>query len=308
MEKERLIITEEEIDSRLDVYLAEQYEELSRSYIQKLIKDNYIRVNGQLEKPSYVVKVNDEIEVVLPKMDEVTVKAENIEISIVYEDRDILVVNKEQGMVVHPAPGNYSGTLVNGLLNYCGSNLSDINGDIRPGIVHRIDKDTSGLLVVAKNNKSHRMLADQFKNHTAVRKYHTIVCGNIKETGAVIDAPIGRDPIDRLKRSVIASGKHAVTHFQVIKNYRDYTYIEAQLETGRTHQIRVHLAYIKKPILGDPIYGYKNSKFKLEGQVLHAKTLGFNHPTRGEYVEFTSDLPQYFKRLLNILENNYSVD
>lgn len=305
MGKENLTVTEEESNSRLDTYLVKQYEKLSRSYIQKLIKENHVKVNGESEKPNYIVKSGDEIEVNLPEAEELSIKPEDIQIDVVYEDGDIVIVNKQQGMIVHPALGNLSGTLVNGLLYRYGSGLSDVNGIMRPGIVHRIDKDTSGLLVIAKNNNSHRILAGQFKQHTVNRKYHVIVSGVIKETSATIDAPIGRDPADRLKRKVIGGGRHAVTHFTVLDRFKDYTYIEAVLETGRTHQIRVHFSYIGRPVLGDPLYGYKNSKFRLKGQVLHAKTLGFVHPVKGEYVEFTSDLPGYFNKLLKVLKNNY---
>jgi len=306
LEQEKLIITEEEIDNRLDVYLAEQYEELSRSYIQKLIKEDFIKVNGKLEKSSYIVKIGDQVEIKLPKVEAILIEPENIPIDIVYEDADVIVVNKPQEMVVHPAPGNYSGTLVNALLHHCGENLSDINGLMRPGIVHRIDKDTSGLLVVAKNNNSHEILARQFKEHTNTRKYQAIILGNIKENEASVDAPIGRHPVDRMKRTVTSDGKHAITHFKVLERFRDYTYIEARLETGRTHQIRVHLAYIGCPLIGDPTYGPKNSKFNLKGQVLHAKTLGFIHPTKGEYMEFSSELPEYFNKLLRVLKNSYA--
>jgi len=306
LEQEKLIITEEEVDNRLDVYLAEQYEELSRSYIQKLIKDDFIKVNGKLEKSSYIVKIGDQVEIKLPKVEAILIEPENIPLDIVYEDADVIVVNKPQEMVVHPAPGNYSGTLVNALLHHCGENLSDINGLMRPGIVHRIDKDTSGLLVVAKNNNSHEILARQFKEHTNTRKYQAIILGNIKENEASVDAPIGRHPVDRMKRTVTSDGKHAITHFKVLERFRDYTYIEARLETGRTHQIRVHLAYIGCPLIGDPTYGPKNSKFNLKGQVLHAKTLGFIHPTKGEYMEFSSELPEYFNKLLRVLKNSYA--
>jgi len=306
LEQEKLIITEEEVDNRLDVYLAEQYEELSRSYIQKLIKEDFIKVNGKLEKSKYMIKLGDEIEVKLPKVEEILIEPENIPIDIVYEDDDVIVVNKPQQMVVHPAPGNYTGTLVNALLHICGANLSNINGIMRPGIVHRIDKDTSGLLVVAKNNNSHEILAKQFKEHTNTRKYHAIILGNIKQNEASVDAPIGRHPVDRMKRTVTKDGKHAITHFKVLERFRDFTYIEAKLETGRTHQIRVHLAYIGCPLVGDPTYGPKTSKFNLKGQVLHAKTLGFIHPTKGEYMEFTSELPQYFNKLLRVLKNSYA--
>ena len=306
MNQENLIVTEEEIDNRLDVYLAEQYEDLSRSYIQKLIKENCIKVNGKIEKAKYLVKLGDKIEINLPKVEEVRIEPENIPLDIVYEDDDVIVINKPQGMVVHPAPGNYSGTLVNAILYHCGDNLSDMNGIMRPGIVHRIDKDTSGLLVVAKNNVSHEILAKQFKEHTNTRKYHAIVIGNIKEDDAAVDAPIGRHPVDRLKRTVTSDGKHAVTHFKVLERFRDFTYIEARLETGRTHQIRVHLSYIGCPLVGDPLYGPKTSKFNLKGQVLHAKVLGFIHPTKKEYLEFTSDLPEYFNKLLRVLKNSYA--
>ncbi|HZX21570.1 MAG TPA: RluA family pseudouridine synthase [Clostridia bacterium] len=305
MGRENLTVTEDESKNRLDTYLVKQYEKLSRSYIQKLIKENHVKVNGEPEKPNYIVKSGDEIEVNLPQTEELSIKPEDIQIDVVYEDGDIVIVNKQQGMIVHPALGNLSGTLVNGLLYRYGSGLSDVNGTMRPGIVHRIDKDTSGLLVIAKNNNSHKILAGQFKQHTVNRKYHAIVSGVIKETSATIDAPIGRDPVDRLKRRVIGGGRHAVTHFRVLDRFKDYTYIEATLETGRTHQIRVHFSYIGRPVLGDPLYGYKNSKFRLKGQVLHAKTLGFVHPVKGEYVEFTSDLPGYFNKLLKVLKNNY---
>lgn len=300
-----LIVTEKESNNRLDTYLVKQYEKLSRNYIQKLIRENHIKVNNKFKKPNYIIKSGDKVEVNLPKTEELSIKPENIQINITYEDDDIIVINKQQGIVVHPISGNLSGTLVNGLLYYCGSNLSDINGMMRPGIVHRIDKDTSGLLVVAKNNNSHKILAKQFKQHTVKRKYHAIVSGIIKETNATIDAPIGRDPVNRLKRTVIGGGKQAVTHFKVLSRFRGYTYIEATLKTGRTHQIRVHFSYIGKPILGDPVYGYKNSKFKLKGQVLHAKTLGLIHPTKKEYMEFTSELPEYFDKLLKVLKSDY---
>jgi len=306
LEQERLRVLEEDVDNRLDLYISEQYEELSRSYIQKLIKDHHIKVNGKIEKAKYMIKLGDEIEINLPQVEEVTIEPENIPLTIVYEDEDVIVVDKPQGMVVHPAPGNYSGTLVNALLFHCKNQLSDVNGPMRPGIVHRIDKDTSGLLVVAKNNAAHEILAEQFRAHTNTRKYHAIVVGNIREKEAAVDAPIGRHPVDRLKRAVMNDGKHAVTHFKVLEVFRDFTYIEAKLETGRTHQIRVHLSYIGNPLVGDPLYGAKSSKFNLKGQILHAKVLGFIHPKTKEYMEFTSDLPEYFNKVLRVLRNNYS--
>lgn len=307
MDKKNLMVTEKESGNRLDIYLVKQYEGLSRNYIQKLIKGNYVRVNGKSEKSNYIVKPEDCIEVSLPKTKNISIKPENIKVNIVYEDDDIIVIDKQQGIIVHPTLDNPSGTLVNGLLYHYGSGLSDINGIMRPGIVHRIDKDTSGLLVVAKNNKSHKILAEQFKQYTVKRKYRAIVSGNIRETNAVIDAPIGRDPVNRLRRTVIGGGKHAVTHFRVLNRYKNYTYIEAKLKTGRTHQIRVHFSYIGKPILGDPIYGQKDLKFKLKGQALHSKALGFIHPTKNQYVEFISKLPYYFIKLLNVLETRYSM-
>ncbi|MBM7614528.1 RluA family pseudouridine synthase [Alkaliphilus hydrothermalis] len=301
MEKEKIFVSEEEEGVRLDVFVAEAFEEYSRSYIQKLIKDKMVTVNGKEEKSKYLVKVGDEIEMNIPPAEELDVVAQNIPLDIVYEDNDLLVINKPKSMVVHPAPGNYEGTLVNALLYHCKGQLSSINGVIRPGIVHRIDKDTTGLLVVAKNDHSHRSLAAQLKEHTITRKYHAITMGNIKENAAVIDAPIGRHPVDRLKQAVIQDGRHAVTHIKVLERFIDYSYIEAQLETGRTHQIRVHLSYIRHPLLGDDIYGTKNSKFNLQGQVLHAKTLGFIHPTTGAYMEFDAPLPAYFNKLLDVI-------
>lgn len=302
MEKERLFVSEEEEGVRLDVFVAEQFEAFSRSYIQKLIKDQMVSVNGSLEKNRYLVKTGDEIEVNIPPAVELDVKPQDIPLEIVYEDDDLLVVNKPKGMVVHPAPGNYENTLVNALLHHCRGQLSSINGVIRPGIVHRIDKDTSGLLMVAKNNQAHRSLAEQLKEHSITRKYHALVTGNIKENQATVNAPIGRNPSDRLKMAVIEGGRNAITHFKVLERFfYEYTYIEAQLETGRTHQIRVHLSYIHHPLVGDELYGGKSSKFNLQGQVLHAKTLGFIHPTTGNYMEFDAPLPQYFTKVLDVL-------
>ncbi|WP_026476423.1 RluA family pseudouridine synthase [Alkaliphilus transvaalensis] len=301
MEKERIFVSEEEEGVRLDVFVAEQYEDFSRSYIQKLIKDQMITVNSKVEKNRYLVKVGDEIEVSIPPAVELDIKPQNIPLDIVYEDDDLLVVNKPKNMVVHPAPGNYENTLVNALLYHCKDQLSSINGVIRPGIVHRIDKDTTGLLMVAKNNNAHRGLAEQLREHSITRKYHAITMGNIKENAAAINAPIGRHPVDRLKMTVIQGGRNAVTHIKVLERFIDYTYLEAQLETGRTHQIRVHLSYIKHPLLGDDLYGSKTSKFNLDGQVLHAKTLGFIHPSTGEYLEFEAPLPAYFTKLLDVI-------
>jgi 23S rRNA pseudouridine1911/1915/1917 synthase len=298
--KEFLVLEENEGD-RLDVYLSTELGDMSRSYIQKLIKEERVLVNNKIEKSKYVVKEDDNIKIDIPEPKLLEVEAENIPLEIVYEDSDVLVVNKPQGMVVHPAPGNYNGTLVNAILYHCKDKLSSINGVIRPGIVHRIDKDTSGLLMIAKNNNAHNFLAEQLKDHSITRKYEFICHSIIKEDTKTVNAPIGRNPKDRLKMGVVSGGRNAVTHFTVLERLTNYTHVQAQLETGRTHQIRVHSAYIKHPILGDPLYGPKNTKFKLEGQALHAKTLGFIHPTTKEYMEFTSDTPEYFKKLLKIL-------
>ena len=298
MEKVIYLVEEEDEGLRLDVYIAEQNEDFSRSYIQKLIKEKLALVNNKPEKSSYLVKTGDNIELSIPEPKELEITPQRIPLDIVYEDDDLLVVNKSQNLVVHPAPGNYDNTLVNGLLYHCKDNLSSINGVIRPGIVHRIDKDTSGLLVVAKNNHAHRSLAEQLKEHTITRKYHAIAYGNIKENSATINAPIGRHPADRLKMAVVDGGRDAVTHLRVLERFGDYTYIECQLETGRTHQIRVHLSYIRHPILGDEVYCNSKTKYNLKGQVLHAKILGFQHPTKNEYMEFEAPLPEYFNKLL----------
>ena len=276
--REFLVLGEEEGD-RLDVYLSSQLGEMSRSYIQKIIKDKKVKVNGKIEKAKYAVKEDDSvvIEIPAPKLLEVI----------------------PQDMVVHPAPGNYENTLVNAILYHCKDNLSSINGVIRPGIVHRIDKDTSGILMIAKNNNAHNSLAEQLKDHSITREYEFICHGVVKEDKITVDRPIGRNPKDRLKMAIVKDGKRAVTHFEVIKRYENFTHMKANLETGRTHQIRVHAASIGHPLLGDPIYGPKNSKIKCKGQTLHARKLGFIHPTTKQYVEFNSDLPDYFVEILN---------
>ena len=300
-EVREFLVEEDEDGDRLDVYLADQFVDMSRSYIQKIIKDKKVTVNGKVEKAKYLVKEEDKIVIEIPKPKVLEVVPQDIPIEIVYEDDDIIIVNKPQGMVVHPAPGNYEGTLVNAILYHCKGNLSSINGVIRPGIVHRIDKDTSGILMIAKNNNAHNCLAEQLKDHSITREYEFICHGVFKEDNVTVDRPIGRNPKDRLKMAIVPNGKRAVTHFEVIERFNGYTHVRARLETGRTHQIRVHAMSINHPLVGDPVYGPKNSKIKLNGQALHAKKLGFIHPTTKEYVEFNSELPNYFQKLLEKL-------
>lgn len=298
--REFLVLEEDEGD-RLDVYLSNELGDMSRSYIQKIIKDKKVIVNDKIEKAKYLVKEDDKIKIEIPAPKLLEVIPQDIPIEIVYEDDDILIVNKPQGMVVHPAPGNYDNTLVNAILYHCKDNLSSINGVIRPGIVHRIDKDTSGILMIAKNNNSHNSLAEQLKDHSITREYEFICHGVVKEDKITVDKPIGRNPKDRLKMSVVNNGKRAVTHFEVVKRFENFTHMRARLETGRTHQIRVHSLSINHPLLGDNVYGPKTSKFKLKGQTLHAKKLGFIHPTTNEYIEFNSDLPDYFNEIIDKL-------
>ncbi len=302
MDKLLLKITnEEDIGMRIDKYLSNNIEGKSRSFIQGLIDSDSVIVNNKNIKSNYKLKENDIIEVVMPEPIELDVKPENIELNIIYEDKDIIVLNKPQGVVVHPAPGNYSGTLVNGLLYHC-NDLSGINGVIRPGIVHRIDKDTSGILVIAKNDEAHNVLAEQFKEHSIKREYYALVEGKFNNIEGTIDKPLGRNKKDRLKMAIVEDGKRAVTHYKVLEQYNNNTsLVKCILETGRTHQIRVHMSSIGHPLVGDPLYGSKKQKFKLSGQVLHAKTLGFIHPTSKEYMEFDSELPKYYLDLLNLL-------
>ena len=288
---------------RLDQFLSTLEEpEISRSYASKLIKDDRIQLNGKSCKASSKVKEGDELLIDMPEPVSLDVVAEDIPLDIVYEDEDFLIVNKPKGMVVHPAAGHYQGTLVNAVMNHCGQELSTINGVMRPGIVHRIDKNTTGLLVVCKNDKAHKSLAEQLKEHSITRKYVAIVCGNIKEDSGTVDAPLGRSRKDRKKQAIdMVDGRDAVTHFRVLERFSDYTLVECILETGRTHQIRVHMASIGHPVLGDDVYGPKKCPFTLEGQCLHAKVLGFIHPSTGEYVEFDSEYPEYLKRLMDRL-------
>lgn len=293
-------VSDEDSSIRLDKYLKSKNEEMSRTQISFLIDNGFILVNNNKSKPSYIVNPLDEITMIIEEAKEVEIEATNLNLDIIYEDEDLLVVNKPSGMVVHPACGNYENTLVNGLL-YEVDDLKGIKGEVRPGIVHRIDKDTSGLLMVAKNDYSMEKLQDQLKNHTVNRIYIGLVFGVIEEQKGRIDAPIGRDPNDRKKMTVIKDGKNAITNFNVIQRFKKYTLVEFKLETGRTHQIRVHMKYIGYPLVGDPLYGPKKLVSET-GQYLHAKLLGFIHPRKNEYMEFTSDIPDYFKSYLDTLE------
>ena len=296
--REFLVLEDEEGD-RLDVYLSSQLGDMSRSYIQKIIKDKKVKVNNKEEKAKYLVKEDDKVVIEIPEPKLLEVTPQDIPIDIVYEDSDLLIVNKQQDMVVHPAPGNYDNTLVNAIIYHCKDNLSSINGVIRPGIVHRIDKDTSGLLMIAKNNNAHNSLAEQLKDHSITREYEFICHGVVKEDKITVNKPIGRNPKDRLKMAIVQDGRNAVTHFEVVERYDNFTHMRARLETGRTHQIRVHALSINHPLLGDSVYGPKTNKFKTKGQTLHAKKLGFMHPSSNEYVEFDSELPKYFTDIVN---------
>ena len=298
----RFQVTEAEEDERIDRYVAELADSLSRSFIQKMIKDGTLLVNGKPVKASYRVQAEDEISFTLPEAVEPDIEPEDIPLDILYEDEDLLVVNKPKGMVVHPAAGHYSGTLVNALMYHCRDSLSGINGVMRPGIVHRIDRDTTGSLIVCKNDTAHLSIAAQLKEHSIVRRYRAIVHGVIREEEGCVDISIGRHPADRKRMAAgVKNGKEAVTHYKVLRRFGQYTYIECRLETGRTHQIRVHMEHIGHPLLGDPVYGNRRSPFRLEGQTLHAMVLGFVHPRTGEYVETVAPLPVYFEHLLEIL-------
>lgn len=298
-EKEVFPIAETEAGQRLDRFLADQYTDITRSYLQKLIKDGCVTVNGKSAKPGLKLSRGDVVEALLPEPEELSIEPENIPIDILYEDSDLIVVNKPKGMVVHPAAGHYSGTLVNALMYHCKDSLSGINGVLRPGIVHRIDRNTTGSLIVCKNDHAHQVIADQLKVHSITRKYHAIVHGRLKEDGTV-DAAIGRHPLHRREMAVnVPNGKRAVTHYRILESFDQFTYVECQLETGRTHQIRVHMKSIGHPILGDDIYGPAKCPFAgLEGQTLHAMTIGFEHPATGAYMELNAPLPDYFEELL----------
>ncbi len=297
------IITQEQVNTRIDRFLSDINPDISRSYIQKLLLDGNILVNGNSAKSNYKLRLGDSICMTIPEPEEIDILPEDIPLDIVFEDSDILIVNKPKGMVVHPAAGHYTGTLVNAIMYHCKDQLSSINGVLRPGIVHRIDMDTTGLLVVCKNDLAHQSLAEQLKEHSITRKYMAIVYDNILEDEGTVNKPIGRHPIDRKKQAIdVKNGREAITHYRVLERLNGkYTLVECQLETGRTHQIRVHMASIHHPLLGDQVYGPDKNPFHLHGQTLHAGVLGFIHPRTKEYVEFHSDLPEYFQSLLERL-------
>ena len=297
-----MILTADRSGERADAALARLCPDLTRSAAQKLLESGAVTCNGRPVKKNEKLQAGNVLELELPQVQEVDLQPENIPLDVVYEDGDVIVINKPKGLVVHPAAGHWSGTLVNALMYHCRDSLSGINGELRPGIVHRIDMDTSGLLIVAKNDFAHQALAEQLKNHSLARTYECIVVGGIKADSGTIDAPIGRHPVDRKKMAIVHSGgKEAVTHYRVLERLKGYTYVECRLETGRTHQIRVHMTSIGHPLLGDEIYGNVKSPFKLQGQTLHAMVLGFIHPTTGAYMEYEAELPGYFAHLLDVL-------
>ena len=299
-ERYTFLIDKETQSTRIDSVLSLLLSETSRSFIQKLIEGGNLTVNGQqCTSKKYKVSEGDVVEITVPEPEKLVIEAENIPLDIVYEDDDVLVVNKPRGMVVHPAAGNYNGTLVNAVMYHCRDRLSSINGVIRPGIVHRIDKDTSGLLMIAKNNRAHESLSRQLAEHTITRKYTALVYNNFNEDEGTVDAPLGRDPKNRLRRAVVSeNSKRAVTHWRVLERFGKYTLIEAQLETGRTHQIRVHMAYINHPLVGDLLYGPKKQTIFQDGQLLHAGVLGFIHPSTGQYMEFSRPIPEEFQQVI----------
>ena len=306
MKMESFEVEAEQEGERLDKFLSIIYPEFSRAFFQKLIKSKQVSVNEIPQKASYCVKIDDIVIVEIPDAVETTIEPENIPLDILYEDDDVLIVNKPKGMVVHPSAGHYSGTLVNAIMYHCKDTLSGINGEIRPGIVHRIDMDTTGSLIVCKNDEAHVNIAQQIKEHSVNRIYVGIVCGNVKEDSGTVEGAIGRHPIERKKMAINEkNGKPAITHYKVLERFKNYTYMQFKLETGRTHQIRVHMASIGHPLLGDTLYSSGRSPFKhLQGQCLHAKTIGFIHPKTGEYMEYSAPLPEYFEKLLCLLKSN----
>ena len=296
-------IETDDVNKRVDVFLSEEMEDVSRSALQKNIEKGNITVNGEKISKNYKLRLGDIVEAELPPPENIDIVPEDIPLDIMYEDDDLIVINKPQNMVVHPAPGHYTGTLVNALMFHCGDNLSGINGVLRPGIVHRIDKDTSGVLVIAKSDLAHKGLSEQLAEHSMKRVYNAIVYNSFSEESGTVDRNIDRSKNDRKKMAVVMQGgRNAVTHYKVIEKLGKYTWVELQLETGRTHQIRAHMSYIGHPLLGDPVYGPKKCPFNLNGQVLHAKVLGFIHPRTGEYMEFNSELPDYFSSLIERLK------
>ena len=297
-----LEITENQAGERIDRFLADS-QDLTRSFLQKILKEGEVIVNGKSVKANYKLRKGDRIEFEIPEAVEPDIVAEDIPLSILYEDADVLVVDKPKGMVVHPAVGHYSRTLVNAVMYHCKGELSGINGVLRPGIVHRIDRDTTGSIIICKNDMAHNEIARQLKEHSINRRYRAIVTGVLKDEEGTIEGAIGRDKKDRKKMAITADGKPAVTHYRVLQRFKHYTYVECVLETGRTHQIRVHMASIGHPLLGDEVYGRKSDKYKCEGQCLHAMTLGFHHPRTGEYIEVNAPLPPYFEHLLAVLES-----
>lgn len=303
--KVEFIVGEENAGERIDKYLSEEFDEYSRSYIQSLIALGNIAVNEKvITKANHKLTGSEHIVIMIPELKEQEIEPENIPLDIIFEDEDIIVINKPKGMVVHPAAGHYSGTLVNALMYHCRENLSGINGELRPGIVHRIDMNTTGVLVVCKNDYSHRKIAEQLSVHSITRKYEAICYNAFREECGTVDAPIGRNPVDRKKMAVDKkNGRRAVTHYRVLKNFKNFAYIECQLETGRTHQIRVHMSSIGHPLLGDDVYTSAKAPYRLEGQTLHARVLGFIHPRTNEYVEFEAPLPEYFRKILTDLKN-----
>ena len=294
----KFVVGKEDIGVRIDVYLSNKDEDISRVTVQRLIKEEKILVNGNRTKASYKVQENDSIELQEEKPKEISLKPQDIPVEIIYEDKDIIVVNKPKGMVVHPANGNPDGTLVNSLMAICKESLSGIGGEIRPGIVHRLDKDTSGIIVVAKNDKAHINLSEQIKNHEVEKTYIALVKGIVKANEATIDMPIGRSTKDRKKMAVIKTGKNAITHFKVIERYQNYTLLEVKIETGRTHQIRVHLSQIGHPIVGDTTYSNGKNEWGIKGQCLHAKSLKFKHPIKGKEIFLEAEMPEYFKTVI----------
>ncbi len=295
---QEIIVQDGEENVRIDSFVSNKISDLSRTMIVKLIESDNIKVNGKSQKPSYKIQAGDKISIEIPEIKEVDLKAQDIPINIIYEDNDIIVINKEKGMVVHPAEGNWDGTLVNAIMAHCKDSLSGIGGELRPGIVHRLDKDTSGILIIAKNDKAHINLSEQIKNREVKKKYIALVRGIVPENEATINMPIGRSTKDRKKMEVTKNGKEAITHFKVLKRYGKYTLLEVKIDTGRTHQIRVHLAEIGYPVVGDMVYSNGKNEFGVVGQMLHAQSLDFKHPTTGKKMHLEAELPEYFKKII----------